>query len=429
MRKIIVIVVVLGILGVGGYYFLRGPVETVEVTAVTRGDIVVMLAEDGTVRADGEADLCFKVPGRVAEVLVHEGQEVKKGDVLCTLSCEELKAMSQQAQAAMAVARAAYDKLKAGVRPEQLEQARAELRAADTMVKQMETGVRMAETDLQRAKALYDSGVLSQDAYDRIVATFDGAKLGYEAAKQRLEGAGQAVKLLEAGAQKEDFAMAAANILQTEAAVELARVNLSNTTLTAPINGIITKVLVEPGEISAPPLPAIGIVDLATIRVELKIDQADIGDVKVGQEVLITADAFPDAEFKGEIKTILPQAEPKRQMGGMSVSLEDEDLIFRARVSVENHEGKLRPGMKIDGRVVIGIKKDVVLMPRQCAFIENGKWYVWVVEKNKLRKREVERGRQDYINVEVVKGLTQGEAVVKFRKATYEEGMRVNVQP
>ncbi len=341
------------------------------------------------------AYLSFEIGGRVAQVLVEEGDEVTAGQVLATLHAPDREQAVRAAEASLASARAQLERIRAGARPQEIAAAEAAAHQAEARLARAEAMLDQAKAELQRLKAGPKKEELvaaqarmeqaaarvrqAQAAYDRIAGLPDAAarpealaleqatqeyiiaKAQYEAlargatpeeiaiaeaqvkaAQADVEAAQAAVAeayarldLLRAGPRPEDVAVAEAAVEQAKVALEQARIELDKARLIAPFDGTIGAVWVRAGELATPGQPAIAIGDLSTLRVEVTdLRETDVARVKEGQPVEVTFDALPNEIFRGTITRISPMA---REEKGSS--------NYTAIVTLDKIDPRLRWGM------------------------------------------------------------------------------------
>lgn len=231
-----------------------------------------------------------KIPGRVSEVLVKEGDQVKAGQVIVRLDTQDILAQKAQAEAALLSARARYDEVTAGARPQEIEQARASLNQAQSTLEN-------ASSNYERMKSLYSSGAISAQQLDSASTAFAVAREAATAADQKLD-------LTVAGAREETVRAAAAQVKQAEAALQAIQVTLDNATITAAGDGTVVQKTVNPGENVAAGQPLFTIADLKDVWVSARIEETKVGKLKVGQPVEYTIDAYPGQTFSGTVYEI-----------------------------------------------------------------------------------------------------------------------------
>ena len=330
MRRIAIAAGVVVVVGAAGWLVLDMGDEPGEIDA------------SGTVEAT-DADLGFNAPGRVAEILVREGDRVTRGAVLARLDASELEARKAAAEARLEAARAALAELEAGARSEEIAQARAAVRAAEQQLED-------ARRDLTRARRLHAGGAISQEALDK-------ADTRFEVAEATLEQARQQLRALETGPRRERIRAQRAAVSAAEAAVRQADATLGHATVTAPFDGRVTTRHRDPGETVQPGQPVVTLLDPDDRWVRIYVAENRIGAVGIDQPAVITSDTYPDEEYEGRVVFIAREAEftPRNVQ-----TREDRvKLVYAIRVEITGDpEYVLKPGTPADVRLVAGSGAD-----------------------------------------------------------------------
>lgn len=215
------------------------------------------------------------------------------------------------------------------------------------------------------------------------------------------------------------------NGFATKQQFEQTRLAFDNSVLISPIKGTVILVANKAGETASPGIVSISVVDIDSAYAELQIDEADIGDVKVGQDVTIYADAYPNESFSGKLDRIVQSAELKK-VGGR-IKIDEEDKIFRGRTMIEDPGQKLKIGMSINADIVTQVKENVLLTSREAIFSKDGKDSVFVIKHKKTRTTPVELGLKDNANVEILKGLSAGDTVAASMLDTLKNNVKVEI--
>ncbi|MFC3164858.1 secretion protein HlyD [Ciceribacter thiooxidans] len=282
-----------------------------------------------------QVQLGFRVSGRIAGMKVEEGDAVHQGQTLATLDAGPYEDSMHAAEAQVAALKATLDKLIAGPRPAEIEQARAvhEERTAE---------LQLAQQAFDRARQLRPSDAISQ-------ADLDQAAANRAAATARLASARESLRLLEEGSRPEDIAVARANLEAAEASFAGARTALADTELKAPADAIVLSRVREPGAIISPS-DTVYVLSLAQpVWIRTYIAEPMLGLIHPGMQVEVHSDSAPGKPYRGRIGFISPVAEftPK------SVETPElrTDLVYRLRVIVDNADPGLRQGMPVTVRI------------------------------------------------------------------------------
>jgi len=469
MRKRIAFYIVLGILvfGAAGAVYWRshqskGSVKTLRSAVVERGDMLVAVSASGSIAPRARVNLSFETPGRVAEVLVTEGDAVSAGDVLARLDTTRLTLQVKQARAALAAAEAQLAQAKAPPRPEELAAAQASLRAAEAQVAaavanrdQLQAGasaaqIAAAEADLASAKM---QQWLAEDAHNKTMSCFtnpvsgekvcpglgkpeeqarynlDAANKALAAAQARLDellagakpeqlraaranvaaavaqrDAAQAqLDLLQAGATREQIAVLEAQVEQARVALELAELALEQATLQAPFAGVVAAVNITAGEMAPTGVAAIVLLDNSAFRLTINVDEMDIGKLAPGQAVEITLDAFPDVVIGGKVEHIAPAAEIQ---GGV--------VYYKVVIAIDPTDIPIRADMTANATVLIEELEDVLKLPTWVVRVDRstGQTYVHRQVGNEIVRTDVKLGVRHEGFVQVLEGVSEGDVVV-----------------
>lgn len=282
-----------------------------------------------------EVNLGFKASGRISELLVEEGMRVKKGDRLAVLETAELESLVDQNKAHLNEMLTRLDELKAGSRPQDLEQARAGVSYAEAELSK-------AKKDHERADLLYKNGAISSQQ-------LDAAKRGYDVALAQYQKAVEVMSLAKEGPRKEELKAAKERAQQAMAAVKVSQERLKDTVLYAPVSGVVLRKNAEAGETVSPGVTVYTIGDLENPWIKVYVKEDRLGLVKLGQKAGITVDSYPKKVYEGKVTYISSEAEftPK------SVQTQEErvKLVFGVKVSVKNMNDELKPGMPADARI------------------------------------------------------------------------------
>ena len=285
----------------------------------------------GTVEAR-EVDLAFQVSGRIAGLLVDEGDAVKAEQLVATLDASDYELALRSATAQMEAARAALAALQAGTRVQ-------ELRVAEAQLAKAQADLDYARVEFKRIADLVTRKLAPQDQLDQAQQRQNVALAGVEQARQSLA-------LLREGPRQEDIDQAAATLRARQAAVETARQQLEYVRLRAPVEGVVSVRLAEAGEVVAAGKPVLRVAELRRPWVRAYLNEADLSRVRLGQPAEVRADGLPGQVLSGRLAFIAPDAEftPKTvETRALRV-----DLVYRVKIEVENPNGALKLGQPAD---------------------------------------------------------------------------------
>jgi HlyD family secretion protein len=359
-----------------------------------------ILLASGAIEAT-EVAVSFKIPGRVIERPVDEGDRLAPGALVGRLESRELEAEVDRlraslqatetrlpqlkteialqeeltrgriadAQATLAVREERLTELKNGSRPQDLQKAWAEVREANAVMEN-------AQADFRRMDMLFRDGGVAEQVRDAARTNFTVTVERHRNALERLdlvkEGPRQeeirraeaevrqakaGLLLAQAGEldvlrKRQELATLQASIARDRAALAAAEAQLGYTVLRSPGTGVVLRKHVEPGEMIAAGTPAVTIADLTNIWVKIYIPEPQLGRIKLGQTAEITTDSYPGKVYRGKVTFINSEAEftPKN----VQTQEERVKLVFAVKIAVDNPNQELKPGMPADARIKMG---------------------------------------------------------------------------
>jgi HlyD family secretion protein len=295
------------------------------------------LTASGTVEAT-EAQLGFTTGGRLAELTVQEGDQVRTDQAIAHLDDAEIFARRAQAVAQVASARAGLVELRQGARTEEVAQARARVTAMDERLLD-------AERDRDRTRALFEGGAVSREALDK-------AGTAVEIARSQIDQATEQLRLVEAGPRAARIDVQRAQVAQAEAAVRTLDVLLANTTITAPFDGIVTVRHREPGEIVPPGSAVVTVMNPDDRWVRIYVPEPRIGAVHLGMQATISSDTYAAKRYGGEVTHLASEAEFTPR--SVQTTEERVRLVYAAKVRILDDPAlELKPGMPADVHLAI----------------------------------------------------------------------------
>jgi len=315
-------------------------VLVIVVSAAIYGTLRLRKTGDGNIRVSGNievtsVEVSFKIPGRVTERPVDEGELVAAGEIVARLDPADLLQEAASRKAEAQAARAQVMELETGYRKEEIAQAEAALRRVEAEANRL-------RIDFGRQKNLFRKEVIS-------ARDFDASRAAYQSSQASVREAREQLNLLRSGPRKETIEQARARLRSAEALQALAETRLGYATLVSPVSGLVLSKNIEPGEQVAVGTPVITIGILDEVWLRAYISETDLGKVQVGQQATVTTDSFPGKKYPGIITFISPEAEftPK------SVQTEKErvKLVYRIKITIPNQSQELKPGMPADAEI------------------------------------------------------------------------------
>ncbi len=416
---------------------------SVLVAPARTGTISRVYNYSGDLRPKHSVNVLPVAAGRVQSLMVEVGDQIKAGDPIAIVESKTYAAQLKQAEANLELARLSLAKMEEGTRPEQIAAAEAAVRFARSAVNDLlnvnedertaaAATLAQAEAALKLAQAEYDKvawagqvGMLPQSLkLEQATIAYEVARAAYNMQTHpsdvqlsplmvQLAQAELALALAKQPYTQTDFELARVKIKQAEAAVELARIQLDETTIRAPFDGIVAELYVSEGSIVGPSTPVALFVS-RELEAVIDVEENRIQEVRPGQHAAIKVSAYPDEDFPAVVTSVAPVADPATH-------------TFTVKVTPVDEAGKLRSGMYANLALLVEEKQAALLVPRAAVTLINNKESVYVVQDDIAQLRPVVTGLTDGDNVEILSGLRPGEMVVTAGQSSLNDGMRVRI--
>ncbi len=357
-------------------------VKTAKVVEMPVGQTVTV---NGTLAAYDQTTVSVKVPGRVKSISVDLGSVVHRGQVIAQIEPEDYKLHVQQAEAALAQARA-----RLGLSPEGTDD-RVDLEQTAT-VRQARAVLEDARFNLERAAKLVQQGVVSRAEYDSVDAAYKVAHGRYQDA-------------LEEVRNRQGM------LAQRRSELALARQQLADTSIVAPLDGVVQEKRTSAGEYLAAGTPVVNIVRMDPLRLRAEVPERDAPNVRQGQSVRVTVEGDANL-YQGLIKRLSPTIREQNRM-----------LVVEADV---RNNGKLRPGSFARAEIVTSDNSMAVTVPSKAVVVFAGIEKVIVVQNGKAQEKPITTGRRINEWTEVLSGINVGESVV-LDPGNLQSGQAVDV--
>jgi RND family efflux transporter MFP subunit len=379
------------------------PVKTAVVSA--GGETHVRLFP-GKVEASKRVELAFQVPGLLVKLPVKEGQKVARGEVIAQLRQDEFQARLKTLQAELDKARAGLQALRAGERPEERLRLETQVRAAEARLAH-------ARTEYTRAADLLRSRAIARAEYDKFATALRVAREDHEAARQ----------LFEKGtiARQEDIEAKEATVRGLESRVVEANLQLEDSTLRAPYDGVIAQRFVEEKQTLKAKQPVVKFQDVDEIDIAVDVPEAVMAaDLRAADIVQILAEfsAAPGVQFPVRVREVAQVADPTTQ-------------TFKVRVAMKAPtEVKVLPGMT--ATVTLTYRRarvlgDRIQVPISAVYKDStGEQMAWVIKSDQtVTRRAVKIGEATGGRIEIVEGLQPGDRIAVAGVTFLREGMKV----
>jgi len=278
--------------------------------------------------------------------LVNEGDAVRQGQPVARLERTDQERVEARAAAELAQMEAMLAELEAGSRPQEIANVRAELERAQAAARTVRAELRQAKADYERFFELFKVGGTSRRDFELYETRYKAAQGADAEAKAFVASVCERLDMVEEGPRKETIEAARARVGVARQNLALARQQLADTELPAPIDGIVLSKSAEVGAYLSPGMPVVTVGDMDHPWLRAYVNETDVGRLQLRQTVEVVADAFPDERFPGRISFISSEAEftPKT----VQTFEERVKLMYRIKIDLENPGHRLKPGMPAD---------------------------------------------------------------------------------
>lgn len=372
-KRIIFLVSLVALIALIIFLNLRSQREkAIKVTTekVTSKDLTSIVSASGEVKPKKNINLSALVPGRIIKIGVKEGDLVKAGDFLLQLDSAQYEANA--------------------------ERDRALIQAYRSQLIEAEARMKRDENQYERLKRLYDEQLIPLEQLEAAKVQLDISRAQVNALRHQIQ--------------------------QAEASLKSTLDNLKKTIYVSPIDGIVTSLRVEEGEIAVvgtmnnPGTILMTIADLSEMEVEVEVDETDVISVALGQRAEVKVDALPNQVLTGQVTEIGSSALERSSLGSQ------ESKNFKVTITLDNPPSSLKPGLSATADIIIAQKKGVLAVPVSAIVVrekESGSGSkkleeegVFVVENERVRFQPIKRGIMGEMEVEITEGLKEGQEIV-----------------
>ena len=349
------------------------PVVTVNTATATSGRLIKPVEFSGILTPDQTVNVYSQQTGHATQVTVSVGDKVEAGQLLVKIDSRELNA--------------------------QLAEAEASMRSVEDQASQAQVGISTAKANLD----------LAQKSFDRISALYKTQAVP----KNQMDDVQNKLELAQSAyqnAQKQYQLLSGSGLAQAKARIELIQVQISNTTIASPIDGVVTNKNVNPGELVTTGAPVMTVADTSTLKLQGTVSQDAVPLMSMGQKVQVRVDGLPNVKYEGTITQIGPVAVSTGQ-------------YFPVVVSLKNN-GSLLAGMTAMSSFNLTAPQSVVI-PASAVQKDGHDSYVYVVKNGTVTRTRVEVGIQNSTDITVASGLAAGDVVATSNIDTLQNGMAV----
>ena len=434
--KRIIVWVVLALIAAGAAALLLWPrAVVVETVAVERGPLVSHLTEEAETLLDNDYIVAMPVSGRLLRIDLKEGYVAERGEMIARVDTFEREKQLQNLESRVVEIRAQIVGVdKAKPKPEDIRAAELAVEEAEGRLAVARKALEAARVDYEqerkqyeRRKALFEGGAISQslfDEYERnylvLKAQCDQARLAQGVAENVCEQAEVKLTRLRDSIDDNEYQRAAflAQIEQAETQMAVLRDEIARSEIKAPVRGPVLEKYQENEQVLAAGTPILKLGDMESIRVMSDVLSEEIGRVHVGDDAEIYGPAVGEKPVPAEVERIYPGGFEK--ISSLGIEQQRVKVIFR----FDNAELQLRPGVRVDVRVVTDRKADALLVPERALFKESDSWALFVLREGQARLTPVGVGLRGEDRAEVVSGVEAGDVVIVGPPPDLKDGDR-----
>lgn len=395
LRIAVMSVLALAILGFAARDLLLG--KAIETHEAVHSSLVQTVVASGNIITPGRESVGAEITGHVARIPVAEGQTVKRDQVLIELEDQDERATVDQARAAVAQAEAKLRQLR-----------EVSLPAAEQGLAQARANVIQAQQQFERNKELQARGFIGQSQLDDAQRNLAVAESQLRAAKLQTD---------TNRPTGSDYALAQTALDQAKASLLVAQAKLSHTVIRSPAEGTLIARAVEVGDTVQPGKQLMALAPAGETQVVVQIDEKNLAQLAVGQKALGSADAFPGQRFAAEVVYINPGIDSQR--GSVQVKLR-----------VTDPPNYLRQDMTVSVDIEVARRADTVVIPADTVHdLTGAQPWVLVVRDHRATHQAVKLGIRGDIRVEILEGVSPGDALIPTTYGTVVAGQRVRAIP
>ena len=398
-RKTIILVVAAIAVLVIAVLALRKKAPLVSVVDVAREDLSATVTSNGKVEPIAPAIAHAEFATFVARVNATEGQAVRRGQMILTLDAADIRSQLAQARADLLAAQTELRNARAGGPPDQVAQLEGDLQAARVQVANLARTSKELEELVAKQAATQDELAQSQASLAKARANLQALEARKQDLSQRSAG------IVES---------AALRVSQEQEHVESLEGKVRSATVTAPLDGTLYSLPVNPGDYVKVGDTLAEMADLRHVRARAFVDEPDLGALEPKQDVEVTWDAKPGRIWTGQTEQVPKQVVPR----GMR-------SVGEVLCSIDNAKLELLPNVNVEVRILVHERHGVVVVPREAVREDGGRHYVFLVAGDKLRRRDISVGIGSASKYEVVSGLAVSDRVALQREQQLRDGMEI----
>ncbi len=373
---------------------------------ILRGDLLVKISATGIVEPNFKVEVKSKASGEVLSFPFEEGDHVKKGALLLQLDKSDEKRNVAKARTELSSSSAKLKKAETALLLQKTKYD-SDIKSSQSEIETALANLKESEDKLKRQSELFGKKFVSQESLDRAKTLFKVNQENLIQAQTRLQTAKDSIH--DITMKKNEIELVQSEVIRSGIAMAEVEERLDETEIFAPIDGVIIEKLVEEGQIIASGISNVSggtaiatIADMSRLFIIADIDETDIGSVKIGHAVRITADAFPNKIFKGKVTRIAPQG-----------VIDNSITIFKAKIEVQG-TGKtlLKPMMSANIDIVTRQIKDTVYVTRAGIRKDEEGEFAVILKNDQPEKVRIKTGIKNPIHIQIISGLNPDEEVI-----------------
>ena len=373
---------------------------------ILHGDLLIKISATGIVEPNFKVEVKSKASGEVLSFPFEEGDHVKKGALLLQLDKSDEKRNVAKARTELASSSAKLKKAETALLLQKTKHD-TDIKSSQSEIETALANLKESEDKLKRQSELFEKKFVSQESLDTAKTLFKVNQEKLVQAQTRHQAAKDSIH--DITMKENEIELVLSEVKRSDIAVDEAEERLDETEIFAPINGVIIEKLVEEGQIIASGISNVSggtaiatIADMSRLFIIADIDETDIGSVKIGHAVQITADAFPNEVFKGKITRIAPQG-----------VIDNSITIFKAKIEIKG-TGKilLKPMMSANIDIVTHQVKDTVYVTRAGIRKDEEGEFAVILKNDQPEKVRIKTGIKNPIHIQIISGLNPDEEVI-----------------
>ncbi len=375
-------------------------VKRVTTTLAKKSSISITVEYAGKVVPMEEVTIASKLPGKVALVKADVGTSVKEGDLLFSLDTKSVNAQLRQSKAAV-------DNAQAGL-----------IMATDSTIAQQVTELKAA---VEQAQLQYDDAKRSYDRVQQLYASSAASKKQLEDAgtylknsEVQLNSLKENLKIFNERSAPQTAAIASAQLEQAKAAYEAASIQVGDSSVMAPISGVVSMRNIDEGEFVGGGIPVFTVINTDTVMISISVPDTLAEKLHAGDPVPIRITALGEQEFTGIIDTVSPAADP-------------QTMAYTVKIKLENTGNAIKPGMLAKVSMPLDSKENIIIVPNEAILVQDAAQYIYIVEGGKVKKVQVTTGLSNDEFTEIAGGLKEGEPVITEGQSFLNDGENVSM--